>query len=480
MIFMQKPLIFSSDGIRGNYGDWPLTSNGAWSLGVAVAKFAEDALGENLVVVARDTRYSGETLSRNFIAGLSNKQLKPIDLGIVSTPLLSYVTRFLNAKTGIMISASHSPHNYNGFKWVNNQGYRLQTDAEDVIAKYFQEFINSNSDEADCRLSNAQPIDTEKLIEQYCDDQIKLSKVDLLDMPKVVIDCANGGITTVVRRIFKHSPNTFIINDVREKTRIINDHCGSEHARQHPEYLMTQIRAKDAKYGFAFDGDGDRLVAMDDDGKFYNGDDFLFLLSKIFRNEIVQRNNAVVTTDMVNTGLLDAFARNKIQVVQSQNGDKYLEKELQDHQYYLGSEQVGNILINDGHHASADPLFALLVMLKFLVEQKTDIRELVSDLEKHPQILAFFKYPRSWASEKVLELADQFIRTEISSVTIFKNTRIIRWCSTTEPGNFNIMIEGKKDESINTLLELARSICKNILIAMGTSENEINLLQLSG
>jgi len=479
MISMQKTIIFSSDGIRGIYGDWPLTSNGAWSLGVAVAKFAEDALGENLVVVARDTRYSGEILSRNFIAGLSNERLKTIDLGIVSTPLLSFITRSLNAKIGVMISASHSPHNYNGFKWVNNQGYRLQMDAEDIIANYFQELVGSNGDETDYRLSNTQPIDTEKLIQQYCDDQIKLSKMDLLDMPKVVIDCANGGISTIVRRIFGHSPNAFIINADREKTRFINDYCGSEYARQHPEYLMAQIRAKDAKYGFAFDGDGDRLVAMDDGGKFYNGDDFLFLLSKIFRNEITQRNNAVVTTDMVNTGLLDAFARNKIQVVQSQNGDKYLEKELQDNKYYLGSEQVGNILINDGHHASADPLFALLVMIKFLVEQKIDIRELISDLKKYPQVLASFKYPNSWASQQILELADQFIRSEIPSVTLSKNTRIIRWCSTTEPGNFNIMIEGKQDESINAFLELARSICKNILRAIGRSENKINLLHLS-
>ena len=464
---------FGADGIRGIAGEWPLTPQAARSIGSALGQFLRRESGDLTdpphVIIGRDTRPSGIGLVRGLIHGLLSQGVDVTDLGIMTTPGIAYLTRHEHASLGLIVSASHNPPEYNGIKFVDSRGLRLRREAE------IEDMINeSAAEELEPSANEGQQFSGQHLVELYIQDQVRLCPFKSLQRLKLVLDCANGAASQTAPLVFKElHAEVWVMNESAEHK--INDRCGSEYVRQHPQDLIEAIRRCGADYGFAFDGDGDRLVIVDKDGCMYDGDDFLFVLARYFHELGKLRDETIVTTPMANTGLKKALSSWGIGTVPTEHGDKHLEAEIWNNNYLLGSEQVGNVIINDGHHAAADSLYAAMIISGIICDQGT-LGDLVRPLQKHPQVLASTHVARMPPLEEIGPLQRQ--REDMQAV-LGENSRVLAWYSGTEGRLFKTMVEGSPGNTLEQVQSEAVAICRIIQRATGSEAQEPTVLDLS-
>lgn len=467
---------FGADGIRGIAGEWPFTQQAVRGIGCALGQFLRRESGDPAVaprvMIGRDTRPSGNMIASELKNGLLSQGVDVTHLGIMTTPGVAYLTKHQEASLGVIVSASHNPPDHNGIKLVGPNGLRLQSEKEieDLINQFVASAIKPD-------LNRGGENNGQDLIEHYIQDQVELCPFKSLKGLKLVLDCANGAASQVAPEVFTElGAEVIVVNDDLTGHNKINDRCGSEHARRCPQDLIETVQLHGAAYGFAFDGDGDRLVIVDENGYMYNGDDILFILATYFHEQGELRENAIVTTDMANTGLKEALSGRGIRTVLTKHGDKHLEAEIWSSNYLLGSEQVGNVIINDGRHAAADSLYGALILGGIICDQGAGLYELVAPLRKRPQVLASIHLASTPPLEQIVPLREQKKR---SLAFLGRGSRVLTWYSSTEHGLFKVMVEGGLDKTTEEVESAAVAICRTVQQATGSEAQDLMVLDLS-
>ena len=441
--------MFGTDGVRG-IANTELTAELAYSLGRAGAFVLTEGTHEPKILVAKDTRISGDMLEAALVAGILSVGAEAVILGVVPTPAVAHLTREYNADAGVMISASHNPVEYNGIKFFDGRGYKLSDELEDQI----QAVIESNFEGVPSPVGGAvgRSYTEETALREYIDYAMSTIKTDLKGL-RVALDCANGAAYKAAVKAFRAlGARVYVIND-NPAGNNINENCGSTHM----EELMDYVVRKNCDIGFAFDGDADRCLAVDEKGNMINGDFLLTICAKALKEAGKLNDDTLVVTVMSNLGLDIAAKREGINLVKTKVGDRYVLEEMLKENYILGGEQSGHIIFLD-HNTTGDGLVTALQIAAILKESGKTFSELAGVMKELPQVLVNAKVPNE---KKNIYLEDKEIINAINAVEAKLNGvgRVLIRPSGTEP-LVRVMLEGENQEEIN---EMANSLVDLIL-----------------
>ena len=441
--------MFGTDGVRG-IANTELTAELAYSLGRAGAFVLTEGTNKPKILVAKDTRISGDMLEAALVAGILSVGAEAVILGVVPTPAVAHLTREYNADAGVMISASHNPVEYNGIKFFDGRGYKLSDELEDQI----QAVIESNFEGVPSPVGGAvgRSYTEETALREYIDYAMSTIKTDLKGL-RVALDCANGAAYKAAVKAFRAlGARVYVINDNPDGNNI-NENCGSTHM----EELMDYVVRKNCDIGFAFDGDADRCLAVDEKGNMINGDFLLTICAKALKEAGKLNDDTLVVTVMSNLGLDIAAKREGINLVKTKVGDRYVLEEMLKENYILGGEQSGHIIFLD-HNTTGDGLVTALQIAAILKESGKTFSELAGVMKELPQVLVNAKVPNE---KKNIYLEDKEIIDAINAVEAKLNGvgRVLIRPSGTEP-LVRVMLEGENQEEIN---EMANSLVDLIL-----------------
>ena len=442
-------IMFGTDGVRG-IANTELTAELAYSLGRAGAFVLTEGTHKPKILVAKDTRISGDMLEAALVAGILSVGAEAVILGVVPTPAVAHLTREYNADAGVMISASHNPVEYNGIKFFDGRGYKLSDELEDQI----QAVIESNFEGVPSPVGGAvgRSYTEETALREYIDYAMSTIKTDLKGL-RVALDCANGAAYKAAVKAFRAlGARVYVINDNPDGNNI-NENCGSTHM----EELMDYVVRKNCDIGFAFDGDADRCLAVDEKGNMINGDFLLTICAKALKEAGQLKDDTLVVTVMSNLGLDIAAKREGINLVKTKVGDRYVLEEMLKENYILGGEQSGHIIFLD-HNTTGDGLVTALQIAAILKESGKTFSELAGVMKELPQVLVNAKVPNE---KKNIYLEDKEIIDAINAVEAKLNGvgRVLIRPSGTEP-LVRVMLEGENQEEIN---EMANSLVDLIL-----------------
>lgn len=441
--------MFGTDGVRG-IANTELTSELAYNLGRAGAFVLTEGTHKPKILVAKDTRVSGDMLEAALVAGILSVGAEAVMIGVVPTPAVAYLTREYNADAGVMISASHNPVEYNGIKFFDNRGYKLSDELEDKIQKTIEDgFVGVPSpigkDLGKCHFEA-------EGINKYMEHAKSTIATELAGL-KVALDCANGAAYEVAVNAFKSlGAEVHVINNTPDGTNI-NENCGSTH----PEALMEYVVREKCDVGFAFDGDADRCLAVDENGNLVNGDFILTICAKALKEKGQLKDDTLVVTVMSNLGLDIACKAEEIRTFKTKVGDRYVLEEMLKDGYVLGGEQSGHIIFLN-HNTTGDGLVTALKVAEVVKEKNKTLSELASIMKELPQVLVNAKVPNHM---KNIYLEDEEVVEAIKVVEDRLNGvgRVLIRPSGTEP-LVRVMLEGENQEEIN---EMAHSIANLIL-----------------
>ncbi|WP_300903139.1 phosphoglucosamine mutase [uncultured Clostridium sp.] len=441
--------MFGTDGVRG-IANTELTSELAYSLGRAGAFVLTEGTHKPKILVAKDTRISGDILESALVAGILSVGAEAVILGVVPTPAVAHLTREYNADAGVMISASHNPVEYNGIKFFDGKGYKLSDELEDQI----QAVIENNFEGVPSPVGGAvgRSYTEESALREYIDYAKSTIKTDLKGL-RVALDCANGAAYKAAVKAFRDlGARVYVINDNPDGNNI-NENCGSTHM----EELMDYVVRKNCHIGFAFDGDADRCLAVDEKGNMINGDFLLTICAKALKEAKKLKNDTLVVTVMSNLGLDIAAKKEGINLVKTKVGDRYVLEEMLKENYILGGEQSGHIIFLD-HNTTGDGLVTALQVAAILKDSNKTFSELAGIMKELPQVLVNAKVPNE---KKNIYLEDAEIIEAINAVEAKLNGvgRVLIRPSGTEP-LVRVMLEGENQEEIN---EMANSLVNLIL-----------------
>ncbi|HHV39485.1 MAG TPA: phosphoglucosamine mutase [Tepidimicrobium sp.] len=438
---------FGTDGIRG-VANRELTPELAFKVGRAGAYIlSKGSAGK--IVVGKDTRKSGDMLEAALTAGICSVGLDTISLGVIPTPAIAYLTRKYDASAGIIISASHNPAEYNGIKFFDNRGYKLDDRLEEEIEKLIVE------DEKITIRPMGDGIGQRIFRNQGYKDYIEYLKSTIegnLEGITVAIDCGNGALYKIAPEIFEQlGANTIAINCNPDGINI-NHECGSTN----PSMIKSLVLETDADIGLSFDGDADRLIAVDEKGNIIDGDHILAICGTYLKDRGKLKKNTVVGTIMTNMGLDRYLKDNGMDIVKTAVGDRYVFEEMINNGYILGGEQSGHIIFLE-HNTTGDGLLTGLMLLQVMKKTGKKMSELNSLMEDFPQVLV---NARVKDELKNSYLEDEKIREGVQKVEeMFRGEgRVVIRPSGTEP-MIRVMIEGKDEKEIEkTAEELAKII----------------------
>ena len=426
--------LFGTDGIRGIVGD-DLTPELGMKIGESSAYVLGKRESDLLVLIGRDTRISGQMLTSAISAGLMSEGAKVIDLGVVPTPLVSYLVKKYNASMGVMISASHNPSEYNGIKLFNNEGFKLPDKVEFEIEKYlFGKAIPSSS-----KIGTYHICDT--AIEDYTD--YLMNTVNDIDKDlRIIVDCAYGSASTTAPLLFKKlGINAEFINTDYDGYNINKD-AGSTHL----EGLIEKVKTEKADIGIAYDGDADRCLLVDENGDVVDGDEIMAICAYHLNKEGNLTNNTLVGTVMSNLGLSKFCEQNDINFEATKVGDRYVLEKMLESGYILGGEQSGHVIFKE-HSNTGDGELTSLQMLKILSEQKKKLSELKQIMKKYPQVLLNIEVTEDG---KIKYETDSEIARTIRQVerSLGSDGRVLVRASGTE-NKIRVMIEGLDQKDID-------------------------------
>ncbi len=392
-------------------------------------------------------------LESALIAGLMSVGCNVITVGVIPTPAVAYLTRKYQADCGVVISASHNPVEYNGIKFFNEDGFKLADDIELEIEKYMDnmELIDRNpvGSEVGTKIFNHEA--SRDYIE-YLKSHIA---TDLKGM-KIVLDCANGAAYKVAPTAFRELGAEVIEINSQPNGNNINDKCGSTH----PEGLQKKILEVGADMGMAYDGDADRLIAVDENGQIVDGDKIMVLSAINLKKKGKLKKDTLVVTVMSNLGLTIAARENGIKLATTKVGDRYVLEEMKKEGYSLGGEQSGHLVFLD-YNTTGDGTMSSLVLASILKEEAKTLSQAASVMEQYPQVLVNVRVKNEMKHSymEVEEIANEIARMEALMDGL---GRVLIRPSGTEP-LVRVMLEGKDQEQINQLAnELAKLIDEKI------------------
>lgn len=372
---------FGTDGVRG-IANKELTPELAFKLGRYggyVLSQHEDSSRKPRVLVGRDTRISGEMLEQALIAGLLSVGIEVFQLGVISTPGVAYLTRLQKASAGVMISASHNPAEDNGIKFFGADGFKLVDDQEAEIEALL------DAEEDTLPRPSAEGLG---LLDEFPEGLLKYSQFlvqsipgDLADMT-VCLDAANGATATAVNRVFADLETDFYTMGTSPNGLNINDGVGSTH----PEALAEMVVEKGADAGLAFDGDGDRIIAVDELGRIIDGDKIMYICAKYLAEKKRLKKDTIVTTVMSNLGFHKAVEEIGLKDVVTQVGDRYVVEEMRKNDYNFGGEQSGHMIFLD-YNTTGDGMLSGIQLLNVMKQTGKKLSELADEVTIYPQKL---------------------------------------------------------------------------------------------
>lgn len=426
---------FGTDGFRGE-ANVDLTVEHAYKvgryLGYYYGKQHED--GKAHVVIGKDTRLSSYMFEYSLVAGLTASGADVYLMHVTPTPSVSYIVRTGDFDCGIMISASHNPYYDNGIKVINGQGYKLEAAIENEIEQYI-----------DGELGEI-PFAKRENIGKTTDYTMGRNRYIgyLLTIPtrpfkgmRIGLDCANGASYLVAKSVYDAlGAKTYVINNEPNGTNINTD-CGSTHI----EKLQAFVKEKGLDVGFAFDGDADRCLAVDDKGEIVDGDKILYVCGRYLKDKGELNNNTIVTTIMSNLGLYKALDKKGINYEKTAVGDKYVFENMMEHGHSIGGEQSGHIIFSK-YATTGDGVLTSLMIMETILGRKVKLSELFNSLTIYPQLLVNVKVSSKDAvmsDADVLKLNDEIV------AELGDDGRLLLRQSGTEPV-IRVMVEAATDE----------------------------------
>ena len=438
---------FGTDGMRGE-ANKDLTIDLVTDLGLALGYYLKKnnkKASKPRVILGTDTRISGYMIRSALAAGITSMGIHIDFVGVLPTPGVSYLTRHLNADAGIMISASHNPVQDNGIKIFSQNGYKLPDSVEEEL-----ESLMENRDEllkyqvAGDELGRFKYVEDDMRI--YLDFLTSTLKTDFKDL-KIVIDTANGAAYRVAPKIFHRlKADVTVINNI-PNGKNINVNCGSTH----PELLQEIVKVYKADLGLAYDGDADRLIAVDDKGNIVDGDLLISVIAKNFHKKGLLNSNKVVTTVQSNMGFEKHLDENGIGLIRANVGDRYVLEKMKEHGLNLGGEQSGHIIMLD-YNTTGDGILSSIQLVAAIKESGKSLSELVKDIKLWPQKLVNTvvskEKKQTWSENK--ELMD-FVKNKEKEIE--GKGRILVRASGTGP-LIRVMVEAETQEVVDEYVDV--------------------------
>ena len=411
------------------------------------------------ILIGRDTRLSGTLIESAMVAGFLSYGANVKLLGVMPTPAVAYLTRKLNADASVVISASHNTFEFNGIKYFSNKGMKIPDELEEEIEEVMESGKLDELTAVKDKIGVSE-VRTDLLDEyvyffrKHFDDNIeKYNRPDF----KVVIDTANGATYQVADKVFKTlGINHVIINNHPDGINI-NDKCGSTHLEMLKEYVVKNKMS----LGIAYDGDGDRCLAVDENGEELDGDKILAIIANYLKPQGKLAKDTIVATVMSNLGLNKYAEANKLNFVQTKVGDRYVLEEMLKNGYNLGGEQSGHIIFLD-ENTTGDGLLSALHLLQVMTETKKKLSELASIMEVLPQALVNAKVPNHKKEhfEEYAEIAEAIAEVEAKFAG---EGRVLIRPSGTEP-LVRVMIEGKDQQLIESEAQKLAELISSIML----------------
>ncbi|MBQ2282811.1 MAG: phosphoglucosamine mutase [Agathobacter sp.] len=431
--------MFGTDGVRGIAGT-ELTIELAMKLGQAGAYvLTKEKSHQPTIIVGCDTRISGGMLANALMAGICSVGANAIYVGVAPTPAIAYLTRKHKVDAGVVISASHNPMEFNGIKFFNGEGYKLSDELEDEI----EALIHNDMDDVVFPIGpGIGKVEYRfDIVDEYVEFEKKIVPMDLSGM-KIVIDCAEGASSyTSVKALRDMGADLVAIHTNPDGTNI-NANCGSTHMDE----LKARVVSEKAQVGIAFDGDADRMLAVDENGELVDGDQIMAICGTFLKQKGLLAKDTIVVTVMTNLGFTLMGQKEGIHIEKTKVGDRYVLENMKENGYSLGGEQSGHVIFLDDN-TTGDGLLSALHLLQVMVETKKPLSELAKVMEVLPQALVNAKVPNhkkesymeySEIAEAIAQLEEKFAG----------EGRVLIRPSGTEP-LVRVMIEGKDQAEID-------------------------------
>ncbi len=430
--------MFGTDGVRG-IANKELSPALAFNLGrIGAYVLTEETHKKPRIAVGKDTRISGDMLEAALIAGICSMGAEAVSLGVLPTPAVAYLTRHMGLDAGVVISASHNPFEYNGIKFFNGEGYKLSDELEDRIESLLLNPENGIAYPIGAEIGKKVEIDN--AVHGYVDFLKKTIDVNLRGL-KIAVDCANGASYIAAPSVLADLGAEIVVINNKPDGRNINVKCGSTH----PEGLQKLVVESGAHIGLAFDGDADRLIAVDNRGNIVNGDHMLAIFARHLKGKGMLKQDTVVATVMSNMGLDIAMKREKCNLVKTKVGDRYVLEEMVSMGYTIGGEQSGHIIFLD-HNTTGDGLLTALQLLAVVKETGKKLSDLASIMKELPQVLVNAKVKNE---NKDKYMKDEAIAEMITGLEkkLKGRGRVLIRPSGTEP-LIRVMLEGANEAEI--------------------------------
>jgi len=428
--------LFGTDGIRGVANEYPLTAEAVFAVGRAVALVFGDSVSPPKILIGKDTRQSGGMIENALASGICSVGADACLAGILPTPAVAYLTASTDAAAGIVISASHNPFYDNGIKIFDPKGYKLDDHKQDEI----EQLVLTNHADTSGGKSNygSGKIETLKdASERYLAFlQKTLPATSRFNGIKIVMDCSNGATYAVAPKLFQDLGAQVEAIHIQPDGKNINANCGSEH----PASLIDTVLAKKADIGLAFDGDGDRLVAVDEKGQIISGDRTLVISARSLKRKGLLRNNLVVSTVMSNLGLRLALKKLGIHHLMSKVGDRYVLELMIANGAIIGGEDSGHTIFLD-QHTTGDGLLTAIRLIQIMREDNLPLSELRQAMIVFPQVLLNIDVRKKPAIEDVPEIVAAIRSVE---KRLGEKGRVLVRYSGTQP-LCRVMVEGPEE-----------------------------------
>ena len=436
--------LFGTDGIRGIANTYPMTAEVALNIGRAVAHLFKEEKHRTKIIIGKDTRISGYMLEEAIVSGICSMGADAYIMGPLPTPGVSFMALSQRADAGIVISASHNPYHDNGIKIFSGDGFKLPDEREKEIENFF---FNDHEE----HLPDPENLGKAYRIEDAEGRYIVFLKNTFprdvsMEGMKIVLDCANGATYKVAPHVFWELGADIHTIHNEPNGLNINDECGSQYTKD----LSKNVLKEKAAIGMAFDGDGDRIIVVDEKGNTLTGDQIVAICANTLKKENRLKNNTVVTTIMSNKGLSNFFKSMGIKHLKADVGDRYVLEEMLKTGSVIGGEDSGHIIFLD-HHTSGDGIVSGLQLVATMLKENKPLSELAKMVTIYPQVLINVKVKTKPEISKIPEIVEIIEKTEKE---LGDNGRVLVRYSGTEQ-ICRIMVEGPNEET-------TKIYCKNI------------------
>jgi len=433
--------LFGTDGVRGIAGEYPLDLSTLYKLGKAVVRS-----GKRSILIGRDTRASGLWIE-NVLQQAILWQGGMVTLAdVITTPGVAILSRDVPFDAGIVISASHNPYQDNGIKIFSSNGIKLTDEEEEWIEEEVAGDSNSDPLPLVAKDRSQEEIITfnRELVGRYIDFLRSVSSVGVLKSLKIVLDCAHGAAFHIAPQVFRELGAEVVVLNAEPNGRNINLDCGAVY----PQGMAQAVVDSQASLGVAFDGDCDRAIFCDAKGNILDGDYTLFILARFFQQRGQLESGCVVSTVMANKGLEVALKKERIRMLRTQVGDRYVLGEMLRGDHALGGEQSGHVIMR-ANSLVGDGILSALKMSQILLEEGGSLTDLARGFEKFPQILINVRVRKKRDYSKIAEIQKEI---EAASKKLGERGRVVIRYSGTEP-LVRIMLEGEKETEIKKYAE---------------------------